>query len=102
MTGVEIIATERKRQIENEGFSAQRDSQYVNNELPDEAICYLVDPDLRDAQAFPWPWDKAWWKPSPENRIRELAKAGALIAAEIDRLQQSQSNPKILNPGTIA
>jgi hypothetical protein len=27
-----------------------------------------------------------WYKPSPENRIRELEKAGALIAAEIDRL----------------
>jgi hypothetical protein len=35
-----------------------------------------------------WPWDREWWKPTPNNRIRELAKAGALIAAEIDRLQR--------------
>ncbi len=33
-----------------------------------------------------WDWFK-WWKPTPENRIKELAKAGALIAAEIDRIQ---------------
>ena len=33
-----------------------------------------------------WPWNVVWWKPTPDDRIRELAKAGALIAAEIDRL----------------
>jgi hypothetical protein len=34
-----------------------------------------------------WPWDQDWWKPSPDP-IRNLVKAGALIAAEIDRLQR--------------
>lgn len=32
------------------------------------------------------PWDNEWWKPSPDDRKRELVKAGALIAAAIDRL----------------
>jgi hypothetical protein len=32
-----------------------------------------------------WPWDSKWWKPG--ERIRELEKAGALIAAEIARLE---------------
>ena len=31
-----------------------------------------------------------WWKPTPKNRVRELVKAGALIAAEIDRLQRDK------------
>ena len=35
-----------------------------------------------------WPWDMKWWKPSDEDPIRNLVKAGALIAAEIDRLQR--------------
>lgn len=34
-----------------------------------------------------WPWDWQYWHPTPSDRIRELAKAGALIAAAIDRLQ---------------
>ena len=34
-----------------------------------------------------WPWEKNWWKPS-DDKIRNLVKAGALIAAEIDRLQR--------------
>jgi len=86
-TGIELIAEERQRQIEVEGFTAEHDKQYANEELVDAAYCYLTHPDHRDYAPFPWPWDKSWWKPSPENRIRELQKAGALIAAEIDRLQ---------------
>jgi hypothetical protein len=39
-----------------------------------------------------WPFDRSWYKPTPENRIRELEKAGALIAAEIDRLQRLENN----------
>jgi hypothetical protein len=36
-----------------------------------------------------WPkeWNVDWWKPS-DDPIRNLVKAGALIAAEIDRLQR--------------
>jgi hypothetical protein len=35
-----------------------------------------------------WPWSFEWWK--PKDRIRNLVRAGALIAAEIDRLQAMQ------------
>jgi len=42
-----------------------------------------------------WPWCDSWWKPakisqsgSKADRIKELVKAGALIAAEIDRLNR--------------
>lgn len=34
-----------------------------------------------------WPWDRKWWKPSQDDQVKNLIKAGALIAAEIDRLQ---------------
>jgi hypothetical protein len=35
-----------------------------------------------------WPWGTSWFKPSGDD-IRDLVKAGALIAAEIDRLQRA-------------
>lgn len=38
-----------------------------------------------------WPFDASWWKPS-NDPIRNLIKAGALIAAEIDRLQRLAAN----------
>jgi len=97
MTGVERIAAERKRQIEEEGFTAEHDNTNGEEEMALAAACYAVPEKHREA-AIPdvtitrnlwwhlWPWDREWWKPTPDNRIRELEKAGALIAAEIDRL----------------
>lgn len=36
-----------------------------------------------------WPWEPRWWKPSSDP-IKNLVRAGALIAAEIDRIQANQ------------
>lgn len=92
-TGVELIAEERKRQIEIEGWTAEHDAKYVCGELTDAAVCYAIRGYWRTRYdsflKIVWPWDPKWWKPSQDDRIRELAKAGALIAAEIDRLQNS-------------
>ena len=95
-TGVELIAEERQRQIEVEGWTKEHDAEHKNGELAKAAICY-ADPDVyyhqenrlikhRIPNKF-WPkqWDIQWFKPT--NKIRDLVKAGALIAAEIDRLQ---------------
>ena len=85
MNGVERITAERRRQIEVEGWTD--DGAYSRNELALAAVCYALPEDERQTvRDWWWPWDLRWWKPSPDNRIRELEKAGALIAAEIDRL----------------
>jgi len=42
MTGIELIAAERRRQIEEEGFTAERDDAYTSAEL-----ATLPDWDLR-------------------------------------------------------
>ena len=105
-TGAELIADERKRQIEVEGWSAEHDAQYKHNELLIAAMCYLQpesnrmydrlyeskNPDDINIPTSLWPWDERWWKPTPDNRIKELVKTGALIAAEIDRIQNLQNN----------
>ena len=92
-TGIELIAEERQRQIEVEGWTAEHDDLHDMGELVAAAMCYLTHPDDRaeefgDDPPIWWPWELMWWKPEPLNRIRELQKAGALIAAEIDRLQR--------------
>jgi hypothetical protein len=95
-TGIERIADERRRQIEEEGWTADHDDQHENNELAKAAACYALPfPDFYDeytgderARFFPNQWAEERFKPTPNNRIRELEKAGALIAAEIDRLQR--------------
>lgn len=97
--GASRIASERFRQINIEGRLPSADHQYDLGQLVDAAICYaemasaLSDIDrsmLRRRPTRLWPWGDSWWKPgtddSAASRIRELEKAGALIAAEIDRL----------------
>jgi hypothetical protein len=91
--GIERIAAERQRQIEAEGYSAEHDDAYVECELSEAAMHYVraaqrrIDHPLIPLPPAPllWPWKEEAWKPS-DNPIRNLEKAGALIAAEIDRL----------------
>lgn len=86
-TGTELIAEERARQISAEGWTPEHDDKHGMSELAMAAVCYAT-PAAHRGTTY-WPWSSRWWKPTPENRIRELAKAGALIAAEIDRLQRA-------------
>ncbi|OJV17788.1 MAG: hypothetical protein BGO30_07535 [Bacteroidetes bacterium 41-46] len=91
-TGIELIAEERQRQIEAEGWTAEHDKEeHAMGELALAASCYAMIPELRPSELPPshWPWCGSW-KPTPSDRIRELQKAGALIAAEIDRLQAEE------------
>lgn len=100
MTGIELIAEERERQIQVEGFTD--DTKYVNSDLAYAAVCYAMPEAARKMyQRYElgtgflprlWPWGSEFFKPSPENRIKELTKAGALIAAEIDRLKIEMNN----------
>lgn len=109
VTGLDVIAEERARQVSVEGWTPEHDDGHDSGELAMAAACYAA-PDLiyveeRHVNSVgfidPWPWDEADDKrprdgnvivpshrASPANRIRLLAKAGALIAAEIDRLQR--------------
>ena len=90
-TGIDLIADERKRQIEKEGWTAEHDANHTDDTLALAGVCYAIPSYLRKYEKevpFFWPWDKESWKPTPDNRIKELVKAGALIAAEIDKLQE--------------
>lgn len=85
-TGIELIAEERHRQIVEEKFDLHHDNNHDRQELAYAAIAYAMPSEETERIHF-WPWELDWWKPTPENRVRELVKAGALIAAQIDRLQ---------------
>lgn len=82
--GVELIAAERQRQIDVEGWTPEHDAQHTDGELALAAAVYAVPDHLCGIQMLLWPWAPEWYK--PKDRIRDLVRAGALIAAEIDRL----------------
>ncbi len=89
-TGTDLIAAERQRQIDAEGWTPEHDRQLRDGSLAWAAVAYALVPTVAlgdyDRMSF-WPWDLAYYKPTPDDRVRELVKAGALIAAEIDRLR---------------
>lgn len=86
------ITAERRRQIEAEGWSIEHDDKHANGEMAGAAACYALTSTPKHwgaphaAKTF-WPWDEAWWKPSDPRR--DLVKAGALIVAEIERLDRA-------------
>lgn len=91
------VYRERMRQISTEGFSREHDDQWEQAELNHAASSYCLIaslqarfgsiPDLHKHRSGEWPWAPKWWKPSPDPR-RNLVKAGALILAEIERLDR--------------
>jgi hypothetical protein len=84
-SGAELIAAERQRQIDAEGWTPEHDDTHADGELACAAACYAIGrANVTIEGVYLWPWENRWWKPAP--RIRELVKAGALIAAEIDRV----------------
>lgn len=113
MNGAELIAAERQRQIEQEVWTPEHDDGHTLGELAAAGACYALHTTRwKDASALVggrlvrdilWPWDAEWWKPAeyPEppyhanvhrdKDVKDLVRAGALIAAEIDRLQREAS-----------
>jgi len=104
--GLDRIRAERARQMNEEGWTAEHDDGHTEGELASAALCYIVayrdaaydyvvnktyDPELHPAQKVCedyWPWDDGAWRPT--GGLRDLEKAGALIAAEIDRLLRKE------------
>ena len=108
-TGIELIAEERQRQINIEGYSEQHDMQHGPRVLIQAASTYLDAADLtlhskeydfsdswhETNEPFywnevrrTWPFEQDTFKHTTD--IRDLVKAGALIAAAIDRLNNTE------------
>jgi hypothetical protein len=99
LPGWMLIAAERGRQVDGEGYTEAHDDEH-DDDLVRAAICYLLVTIHENPAEFPtgspppeWPWEPDAWKPTgdAERPTRNLIKAGALIAAEIDRLQRASA-----------
>lgn len=102
-TGVGLIRAERRRQILEEGWDAAHDDKHDLGELAHAAACYAVDDSELWAGPYGvgvkacrrlWPWDHEWDKRKKHSRKRCLEIAGALVAAELDRLIREEMAPK--------
>lgn len=98
---IDMIAAERIRQVETEGFTAAHDDAHADGVLARAGACYAMNAgkaatyeaqhDLRmlpqDYMRSPmpadWPWALDWWK--PKSQLQDLVRAAALLVAEIER-----------------
>lgn len=84
------VLAERRRQIEAEGWTPEHDDAYAEGDLAQAAGCYSLYAHCSenlDGSPADWPWPEEWWKPAGSRR--NLVKAGALILAEIERLDRA-------------
>jgi hypothetical protein len=100
MNGIESIAAERKRQVEEEGWSPEHDDSHTLGELALAAALYAIPYDAEvngerlieqdDHIGLDIALEIACrWKIKPHaDKRRRMEIAGALIAAEIDRLDR--------------
>lgn len=92
------VIAERSRQVEHEGYAPEHDDAYPNGEIAAYAAFYAMPPAARE-----WPTTEIgygatfgeaivpadWTAPKTGERRRELVKAGALILAEIERIDRT-------------
>jgi len=93
MNGAELIKQERERQTQAEGWSAKHDDEHERGELALMGAAYALSTYTEKDMAvevidevFCYFGDSTWFK--PKDPMRNLVRAGALIAAEIDRRQR--------------
>ncbi|EHF8231255.1 hypothetical protein B7O37_000660 [Enterobacter roggenkampii] len=87
---VQSVISERQRQQSVEGWTPEHDDEHTEGEMAEAAACYAM---FANNQGFSvpglWPWAREWWKQSDQRR--DLVKAGALILAEIERIDRQES-----------
>lgn len=89
------VLAERQRQISVEGWTPEHDDEHTDGSLSIAAACYaLVDVNRARPGAlspyFLWKftgWAASWWK--PKDRRSNLVRAGALIVAEVERIDRA-------------
>lgn len=84
------IAMERMRQIDSEGWEPAHDDRADRGQLGRAAAVYALTGVGVAPPTGLWPWAATWFK--PKNRRRDLIRAGALIVAELERLERASGS----------
>jgi hypothetical protein len=96
LTAIDLAVAELGRIRNVKGFSEEGDDGYVEGELEKAAVCYFLGrTDMPDADGQLWPWAPDTFKPSPDDRKRELTKGIALALCELDRLIRAERRANV-------
>lgn len=100
--GLDEITTERLRQVTHHQWTPKNDDRYTQDELKLYAYYWLTPEEAEDqrqevkrqlqqiAEEFGHrlDWNDRWFQYDERTPVERLARAGALIAAEIDRVNR--------------
>lgn len=93
------VLAERQRQISTECWTPEHDDQHWDGSLAAAAACYANpmpkyrDPRITDLQGWPGNWTY-----KPKGRRLDLVRAGALILAELERIDRAAATAAIAKP----
>ncbi len=83
--GTRLIAAERARQVNAEGYTPEHDARHQHYELARAGAVYALDTVLSLGNGHYTAFWPPGWEFKPGTPIQTLSKGGALVAAEIDR-----------------
>lgn len=91
-----LILQERLRQVHQEGHTAAHDDQHDREELALAAAWYALPESyrlgLKNLGASFHPWAEVGPSDAEADRVRDLVIAGALIVAELERLERAKAD----------
>ncbi|VFR96442.1 Phage protein [plant metagenome] len=97
------VLAERQRQISVEGWTPEHDDKYTAGDMASAAACYASQGRYHYPEPGKpgpnWPWAPAWWKPAGYRS--NLIKAGALVLAEIERLDRDAARQESKGGGHV-
>jgi hypothetical protein len=98
LDAVHDVLAERRRQVEKEGRTPEHDDMHDGGQMAVAAGFYALQCGYpherthwrRGEAPMYWPWAASWWKPTTKRA--NLVKAGALILAEIERIDRARAS----------
>jgi hypothetical protein len=90
------VLAERQRQIDAEGWTPEHDDKHATGSMAVAAACYALSSagwhETALWEIWPKRWGLCWLK--PKGRRHDLVRAGALVLAELERLDRAEATPK--------
>lgn len=108
---LELVAKERARQINDEGYKREHDDEHTDGSLADAAACYAANSekiwqelkffhkqfdygkggfDVKGKAVPLWKWHESYFKKDKHPRKKQLIISAALLMAEYDRLEREE------------
>ena len=110
---LELVKTERLKQINKHGYTHDHDDDYTDGSIADAAACYAANSnklweerkiyhkqfnyhkggfEIKGTAIPLWKWNEVYFKKEEKSRKEQIITACALLMAEFERLERLDEN----------